>query len=61
MVQVESNICEFKKCELGYVLTFTDENGMKRRVCMIHWNLFCDHKINLRDTTLYKPRKRCRP
>ena len=56
----EQNICEYKGCERNYVLTYTDENGMKRRVCMIDWNLFCDGKINLRDTTIYKPRKRAR-
>lgn len=54
----DSEVCEYKGCRLNYVLTYTDENGLKRRVCMIHWNLFCDHEINLNDTTVYKERHR---
>jgi len=54
----DSEFCEYKRCQRNYVLTYTDENGMKRRVCMIHWESFCDGEINLKDTTVYRKRKR---
>lgn len=54
----ENDICEFGVCECNFVLTYTDENNMKRKVCMIHWNEFCDHIIDLKDTTVYRARKR---
>lgn len=60
MVKIESNICEYKRCQRNYCLTYADENGIKRRVCMIHWEMFCDGKINLQDTTVYRARKRAR-
>jgi len=50
--------CEYGDCTNNYVLTYSDENDMKRKVCMIHWNMFCDKKIDLKDTTVYRARKR---
>lgn len=58
MLQGEYDICEYKKCTYNYILTYRDDNGMKRKVCIIHWNQFCDKLIDLKDTTVYKQRKR---
>ncbi len=54
----DKDVCEYKRCQRNYVLTYTDKNGLKRRVCMMHWEMYCEHKIDLRDTAVYRQRKR---
>jgi len=56
----DEDICEVEDCERDFQLTYRDDNDMRRRVCMNHWNQFCDKEIDLKDTTVYKKRTRAR-
>jgi len=53
-----SDVCEVKRCKRDSTIIYSaSKSGRQRGVCSKHWNMHCQHLINLKSKQTYKKSK----